>query len=286
MKILNCIVCGKEFVKITCRKTCSEECYRTHYNAKMVERRRRINGTKEIPCRFCGDIFLPKKRDLKVCDKEECKRLARLEASKQYRQSENGKEKRRNLEAQPKNRKKKTEYSRQHREQNREIYRSYNTGSKGKERSQRYRDKHSWRKEYEKNIAKYRTYYKEHYQYKKDTFTKENESCYKYEQLIDNFFHEHDITHQFQVRFDFGKQYCIADWVIVLNERKFIIEYFGLVNRLDTVGDTYRSRVLKKLELYSLQDLPLIAIYPDDIKQKLNEIRRMAKLNQNLFNNL
>ena len=197
---------------------------------------------------------------------EEQKRRMKLEASKRYRQSKKGKEKRRALEAQPKNRKKRTEYNRQHRELNRDTYRSYNTGDKGKARSKRYRETHSWREEYERNIAKYRAYYKEHYQYKKDTFTKEGESCYKYEQLIDNFFHKFNIEHRFQVRFDFKDQYCIADWVVVLNEQRFIVEYFGLVDRPDTVGETYRGRVLKKLELYSSQELPLIAIYPNDLK--------------------
>ncbi|MGG3738372.1 hypothetical protein [Aeribacillus pallidus] len=59
----------------------------------------------------------------------------------------------------------------------------------------------------------------------------------------------------------------IPDWIIYQNDRKFIIEYFGLYG--SSRYKAYTEKADRKIEFFqSLKDYKLIAIMPDDFKEK------------------
>ena len=54
------------------------------------------------------------------------------------------------------------------------------------------------------------------------------------------------------------------------------MEYFGLSERADEVGDRYRERMQKKIKFYeTLTDYGFIDIYPSDIRKKIEEITNL-----------
>jgi hypothetical protein len=60
--------------------------------------------------------------------------------------------------------------------------------------------------------------------------------------------------------------------LLVINQQKIIVEYLGLYDRTDKVGEVYRERFEQKLDFYStLQDYKFVGLYPEDLKQ-INKI--------------
>lgn len=222
------------------------------------------------------DKFFCQSRDELLLVQKSVKR--KLLTSKKYRQSEKGKKQRREEVQRPENKTKRRERARKHREENRDLYRSYNTNEKGRARGRKYRETHPWQEEYKRNIEKYKAYYKRTYVYLKDTFTREKESCYKVEKLIDDKLHEWNIGHKFQVVFRNNKRRFVADWVLFVGGKKVIVEYFGVSVRLDKIGDLYRKNMKKKIAFYSeLSDYEFVDIYPYDLKEKLKQIKKLIQ---------
>src|SRR5690606_24867279 len=57
----------------------------------------------------------------------------------------------------------------------------------------------------------------------------------------------------------------IPDWIIEQNDKKFIVEYFGLYHSNRYKG--YKNKADRKIEYYSmLKDYNFIAIFPEDFK--------------------
>lgn len=77
------------------------------------------------------------------------------------------------------------------------------------------------------------------------------------EALIDLYWHENNIPHQFQV--PVGKY--LADWVI---HETTIVEYAGCIKHFQ-FGERYAARLREKLEFYKNQGFDTLVIYPDNL---------------------
>lgn len=106
------------------------------------------------------------------------------------------------------------------------------------------------------------------YIYKKNIFTQEGQRCYHQEKFIDDLFHYHNIEHQFQIKID---KY-IVDWVILIDNKQFIIEYFGMNNRIGKVGDSYRIKTIEKIKYFTKNNYNFIALYPADFFGKQDKL--------------
>ncbi len=89
-----------------------------------------------------------------------------------------------------------------------------------------------------------------------DFATLEGEGANYPEALIDLFWHEQDIPHEFQVKI--GPY--VADWVI---HEDTVVEYAGLVNH-SQLGATYSERLKKKVAFYQSQGWKVQVIRPED----------------------
>ena len=88
--------------------------------------------------------------------------------------------------------------------------------------------------------------------------TTEGEAAQSYpEALIDLFWHEQDIAHQFQV--PIGPY--VADWVV----GNTVVEYAGFIESR-TFGDRYRERLAVKVSFYKSQGWHVQVIYPNDLE--------------------
>lgn len=62
--MVKCLHCGKEFVKSTRRKFCSNECKETYYSQLYEQKRKAATPIYEYTCRICGKKFSSKKNRL------------------------------------------------------------------------------------------------------------------------------------------------------------------------------------------------------------------------------
>lgn len=90
------------------------------------------------------------------------------------------------------------------------------------------------------------------------------------EALIDLYWHETGVPHQFQVRI--GK--FVADWVI---NGTTVVEYAGWFNH-NRWGDKYRERLNKKVGFYQTRGMSVLLILPEDLpKYDLGKLPPVAR---------
>jgi predicted nuclease of restriction endonuclease-like RecB superfamily len=77
----------------------------------------------------------------------------------------------------------------------------------------------------------------------------------------------------------------IPDWIIHQNNRKFIIEYFGLYNFKRY--KTYKEKADRKIEFFqSLKDYEFIAIMPNDFREHVFDKIASLLANKGIFLNI
>jgi hypothetical protein len=82
------------------------------------------------------------------------------------------------------------------------------------------------------------------------------------ELLIDNWLYKRKISHERDAHYP--KTNCLADWAIVVKDRRMLVEYFGLARD----SPRYDRTIKRKISLCLRSKIPLIAIYPTDLYPK------------------
>ncbi|MDD4299000.1 MAG: hypothetical protein PHS98_05180 [Bacilli bacterium] len=72
-------------------------------------------------------------------------------------------------------------------------------------------------------------------------------------------------------------EYYCPDFIIEMNNKKTIVEYFGLFRETDInhiMGKGYHDKTLRKIEFYkSINNIDFIDLYPEDLKNNLQGVR-------------